>query len=80
MTFYSLPELSPDETNPAKNCSWVGGNDLNESVLDDASGDAANAATIMLSFNRRIQVVLVEDKARPLKVCHIDATQSKDLC
>lgn len=69
-TFYSLPELSPDETSPVKNCSWIGGNDLNESISDEAGATKANEAIILLSLNRAIQVVRIEPdhKARGVKV------------
>lgn len=46
-----------------KNCSWIGGVDLNETGSDDGSGDAAvNDATILLSLKSKIQVVRLADK------------------
>ncbi|ROT40142.1 hypothetical protein SODALDRAFT_332305 [Sodiomyces alkalinus F11] len=65
VTFYSLPELSPVfGTKQVKNCNWVGGVDLNESR---EGSDASSAVTILLSLNRRIQVVRVGDDATAVK-------------
>lgn len=62
VTFYSLPELSPVFGNTqVKNCNWVGGIDLN----DDERGPGGS--TILLSLNRKIQVVGIADEARPIK-------------
>ncbi|KAI5924644.1 hypothetical protein F4810DRAFT_110504 [Camillea tinctor] len=62
VTFYSLPELSPVfGTTQVKNCSWIGGIDLNE------NGREASGVTILLSLNRRIQVVRIADDARVIK-------------
>ncbi|KAK3940790.1 transforming growth factor-beta receptor-associated protein 1 [Diplogelasinospora grovesii] len=55
VTFYSLPELSPVfGTTQVRNCNWIGGVDLNEGV-----GDGSGGVTILLSLNRRIQVVRI---------------------
>ncbi|EJT71586.1 hypothetical protein GGTG_10841 [Gaeumannomyces tritici R3-111a-1] len=61
VTFYSLPELSPvyNEIN-VKNCSWIGGVDLNEEA-PGASTPAA-APTVLLSLNKRVQVVSVGEE------------------
>ncbi|CAM1510246.1 Fc.00g005810.m01.CDS01 [Cosmosporella sp. VM-42] len=65
VTFYSLPELSPVfGTTQVKNCNWIGGIDLNEAALDDG---ATTGVTILLSLNRRIQVVRIGDDARSYK-------------
>ncbi|KAI1093963.1 hypothetical protein F5B19DRAFT_96250 [Rostrohypoxylon terebratum] len=68
VTFYSLPELSPVfGSTQVKNCNWVGGIDLNElSVDNDGQGDPTGV-TILLSLNRKIQVVSIADGARPIK-------------
>ena len=72
VTFYALPELTPVfETTQVKNCNWVGGVDLNESQFDNERGDASNAVTLLLSLNRRIQVVRIGEDARALKVCRV---------
>lgn len=70
-TFYSLPELSPIFTQ-VRNCNWIGGVDLNEMQAQqqqDSSGKGGGAAsvTILLSLNRKIQVVRIGDDARRLK-------------
>ncbi|KAI0881130.1 uncharacterized protein GGS22DRAFT_76105 [Annulohypoxylon maeteangense] len=67
VTFYSLPELSPVfGSTQVKNCNWVGGIDLNELSADNNRGEPASV-TILLSLNRKIQVVSIADGARPIK-------------
>lgn len=67
VTFYSLPELSPVfGTTQVKNCNWVGGVDLNQPQDDD--GDPTAGVFILLSLNRRIQVVRIGEVARAVKV------------
>ncbi|KAI1391342.1 uncharacterized protein F4822DRAFT_182699 [Hypoxylon trugodes] len=64
VTFYSLPELSPVfGTTQVKKCSWVGGIDLN---ADETDNDGRGVA-ILLSLNRRIQVVRIADSPHPIK-------------
>jgi hypothetical protein len=73
VTFYSLPELSPvfGDT-PVRNCNWIGGVDLNESL--DAGNEAATV-TILLSLTRRIQVISIgEEDARVLRVGHLSGS------
>lgn len=68
VTFYSLPELSPvfGDTQ-VRNCNWIGGVDLNET--GDGGHERAVGVTILLSLNRRIQVVRIgEEDARVLRV------------
>ncbi|GAB0133170.1 hypothetical protein EsDP_00001585 [Epichloe bromicola] len=62
--FYSLPELSPvSGISVVKNCSWIGGVDLNEIDLDGNSGNTSgNDATILLSLKSKIRVVRLADK------------------
>lgn len=68
VTFYSLPELSPVfGTTQVKNCNWVGGIDLNEVGLDQDERAGSAGVTILLSLNRKIQVVNIADGARPIK-------------
>ncbi len=62
VTFYSLPELTP-VFRDVKNCNWIGGVDLNE---DLASGPSPRV-TILLSLNRRLQVVRIGEEARAVK-------------
>ncbi|KAK0635687.1 hypothetical protein B0T17DRAFT_503193 [Bombardia bombarda] len=65
VTFYSLPELSPVfGTLQVKNCSWIGGVDLNDVGTD---GDEPREVTILLSLNRRIQVVRIANEPRVMK-------------
>ncbi|TLD11388.1 hypothetical protein PgNI_05803 [Pyricularia grisea] len=64
VTFYSLPELSPvfNEIS-VKGCNWIGGVDLNHEAA--AAGNTGGAVSVLLSLNRRIQVVNVgEDNVR----------------
>ncbi|KAI1853543.1 hypothetical protein JX266_001527 [Neoarthrinium moseri] len=67
VTFYSLPELSPVFGNiQVKNCSWIGGVDLNE-FGSDHENPQSSGITILLSLNRRIQVVRIGEDARVIK-------------
>jgi hypothetical protein len=69
VTFYSLPELSPVfGTTQVRNCSWIGGIDLNEEVESDGKDHRPAGVTILLSLNRRIQVVRIGEDARVVKV------------
>ncbi|KAI1146885.1 hypothetical protein F4825DRAFT_175199 [Nemania diffusa] len=62
VTFYSLPELSPVfGTLQVKNCSWIGGVDLNQDAQDN------DGATIFLSLSRKISVVRIGEDARVIK-------------
>ncbi|KAI2471887.1 hypothetical protein F4781DRAFT_62311 [Annulohypoxylon bovei var. microspora] len=68
VTFYSLPELSPVfGSTQVKNCNWVGGIDLNDVNVDGDERGGATSVTILLSLNRKIQVVSIADGARPIK-------------
>ncbi|KAH8888785.1 hypothetical protein GQ53DRAFT_748692 [Thozetella sp. PMI_491] len=67
VTFYSLPELSPVfGTTQVKNCNWIGGVDLNED-LEGSVDPRSGGVTILLSLNRRIQVVRIGEDARVVK-------------
>ncbi|KAK0727381.1 hypothetical protein B0T26DRAFT_765273 [Lasiosphaeria miniovina] len=58
VTFYSLPELSEVfNGTQVKNCNWIGGVDLNDDAGD--ADDRSRGVTILLSLNRRIQVVKI---------------------
>lgn len=68
VTFYSLPELSPVfGTLQVRNCNWIGGVDLNEASYDSGD-DRSSGVTILLSLNRRIQVVRIGEDARVVRV------------
>ncbi|KAH7141201.1 hypothetical protein B0J13DRAFT_53122 [Dactylonectria estremocensis] len=68
VTFYSLPELSPVfGTTQVKNCNWIGGVDLNDPALDIRGPERGSGVTILLSLNRRIQVVRIGEDARVYK-------------
>ncbi|EPE09640.1 tgf beta receptor associated protein [Ophiostoma piceae UAMH 11346] len=62
VTFYSLPELTP-VFREVKNCNWIGGIDLSEEI---ATGPSPRV-TILLSLNRKVQVVRIGDEARAVK-------------
>ncbi|KAI0377461.1 hypothetical protein F5Y04DRAFT_264325 [Hypomontagnella monticulosa] len=68
VTFYSLPELSPVfGAAQVKNCNWVGGVDLNGvGNGNDGRGESTSVA-ILLSLNRKIQVVNIADRAQHVK-------------
>jgi hypothetical protein len=68
VTFYSLPELSPVfGTTQIKQCSWIGGVDLNIEKDSPQDGKAPNV-TILLSSNKRMRVIKVGDEAHALSV------------
>ncbi|KAM0255321.1 hypothetical protein ACHAQJ_005911 [Trichoderma viride] len=68
VTFYSLPELSPVfGTKQVKNCGWIGGVDMNEAGLGDGATNTGETVTALLSLNRRIQVVRIDEDVRVLK-------------
>jgi hypothetical protein len=70
VTFYSLPELSPVfGAKQVKNCGWVGGVDLNEVEQGDGVTNTGETVTVLLSLNRRIQVVKIDEDVRAVKVC-----------
>ncbi|KAI0116819.1 hypothetical protein F4814DRAFT_459063 [Daldinia grandis] len=67
-TFYSLPELSPVfGGTQVKNCNWVGGIDLNGLTASQDGREGPTGVTILLSLNRKIQVVNIADRAHPIK-------------
>ncbi|KAL7795020.1 hypothetical protein V8C37DRAFT_375258 [Trichoderma ceciliae] len=68
VTFYSLPELSPVfGAKQVKNCGWIGGFDLNEAGLGDGVTNTGETVTVLLSLNRRIQVVKIDEDVRAMK-------------
>ncbi|KAI5867165.1 hypothetical protein GGS23DRAFT_164166 [Durotheca rogersii] len=68
VTFYSLPELSPVfGSTQVKNCNWIGGIDLNAVGADSDRREEGASVTILLSLTRKIQVVAIDDSARPIK-------------
>lgn len=68
--FYSLPELSPvSGISLVKNCSWIGGVDLNEQGMLDGA-ETAQDATILLSLKKKLQVVRFADKVIECPVRH----------
>ncbi|UKZ83714.1 hypothetical protein TrVFT333_011523 [Trichoderma virens FT-333] len=68
VTFYSLPELSPVfGAKQVKNCGWVGGVDLNEVEQGDGVTNTGETVTVLLSLNRRIQVVKIDEDVRAVK-------------
>ncbi|CAK7264078.1 hypothetical protein SEPCBS57363_000888 [Sporothrix epigloea] len=62
VTFYSLPELTP-VFREVRNCNWIGGVDLSEVPT---SGNSPRV-TVLLSLNRRLQVVRIGEDARAIK-------------
>lgn len=71
--FYSLPELSPvSGISVVKNCTWIGGVDLNDAIATDGSvATSGNDATILLSLKSKIQVVRLADKVLEAPVSYL---------
>ncbi|PTB63539.1 vacuolar sorting protein [Trichoderma citrinoviride] len=68
VTFYSLPELSPVfGSKQVKNCAWIGGVDLNEDGQGDVVANTGETVTVLLSLNRRIQVVRIDEEVRAVR-------------
>ncbi|KAL7930590.1 hypothetical protein V8C35DRAFT_312400 [Trichoderma chlorosporum] len=68
VTFYSLPELSPVfGAKQVKNCGWIGGVDLNEAGQGDGATNTGETVTVLLSLNRRIQVVKIDEDVRAVR-------------
>jgi hypothetical protein len=55
-------------TKQVKNCGWIGGVDLNEEGLGDGATNTGETVTALLSLNRRIQVVRIDEDVRAVKV------------
>ncbi|OAQ99948.1 hypothetical protein LLEC1_00862 [Akanthomyces lecanii] len=68
VTFYSLPELTPIfESTQVKNCSWIGGVDLNEPIIDEDPRNETDTVTMLMSLKKKIQVVRIGENPRSLK-------------
>lgn len=68
-TFYSLPELTPVSGVPqVKNCTWVGGIDLNQSAVNEGGFDGEKGVVLLLSVRRFIRVVRFDDTPRAFQV------------
>ena len=63
-TFYSLPELSP-VFNLVRACHYIGGVDLNDG---DDDGQSSDTITMLMSFNKTIQVAEIGQSAAFIKV------------
>lgn len=73
VTFYSLPELSPVfGTTQVRNCNWIGGVDLNIPMGSNLHprDQRGQRVIVLLSLNRRIQVVRIGEEAGAVKVGH----------
>lgn len=64
LSFYSLPELSPDSHTKPLACTWVGGPDLN--LEEEVSGDGV---VVMLGLKSKLRLVRISENsaARSLK-------------
>ncbi len=51
-----------------KNCSWIGGVDLNEPIINEDSRSETDTVTMLMSLKKKIQVVRIGENPRPLKV------------
>ncbi|PKS11673.1 hypothetical protein jhhlp_001824 [Lomentospora prolificans] len=81
VTFYSLPELSPVfGTTQVRNCNWIGGVDLNIPMGSNLHprDQRGQRVIVLLSLNRRIQVVRIGEEAGAVK--NIDFAGSTISC
>ncbi|ATY66668.1 TGF beta receptor associated [Cordyceps militaris] len=68
VTFYSLPELTPVfESTQVKNCSWIGGVDLNDPIISEDPSNEPEPVTVLMSLKKKIQVVRIGDNPRRLR-------------
>lgn len=78
VTFYTLPELSPAfGTTQVKNCNWIGGVDLNEPNTNNGTGNSDDTVTVLLSLQKKIQVVRIGEDTRPAPLRNIEFAMSK---
>ncbi|KAF3481193.1 uncharacterized protein GIQ15_03952 [Arthroderma uncinatum] len=65
VSFYSLPELSPAYgTTKVPNCNWIGGLDLDESIVD---GEEAPDPIVMLGMQDKIMLVKIGEGPRRVR-------------
>ncbi|KAF1950054.1 hypothetical protein CC80DRAFT_598477 [Byssothecium circinans] len=60
LSFYTLPELSPDSNSKPFTCSWIGGNDLN---ADQEYAD--EAVVLMVGQKNKVRMVRLTEDAPP---------------
>lgn len=68
VTFYSLPELSPAfGTTQIRQCSWIGGVDLNINPKEGSSDGKPPSVTILASLSKKIRVIRISETPRGLR-------------
>ncbi|CCU80434.1 TGF beta receptor associated protein 1 [Blumeria hordei DH14] len=68
VTFYSLPELSPAfGTTQIRQCSWIGGVDLNLNPKEGSSDGKPPSVTILASLSKKIRVIRISETPRGLR-------------
>lgn len=60
LSFYTLPELSPDSNSKPFTCSWIGGPDLN---ADHGAGD--DGVVVMVGLKSKVRLVRITEDAPP---------------
>ncbi|PSN75008.1 hypothetical protein BS50DRAFT_540743 [Corynespora cassiicola Philippines] len=68
LSFYSLPELSPDSSTKPLTCSWVGGADLNSGD----EGYSEDGVVVMIGLKSRIRLIRISEHAPPRSVKTIE--------
>ncbi|CAG9993803.1 unnamed protein product [Clonostachys byssicola] len=72
VTLYSLPELSPAfDSSKVRGCNWIGGVDLNKSLVSDDNGQGPAPVNVLLASNRRIQALEI-GSSKPRIIQRID--------
>ncbi|CAI6336496.1 unnamed protein product [Periconia digitata] len=60
LSFYTLPELSPDSNTKPFTCSWIGGADLNA-----AYGSGEEGVVVMVGQKNKVRMVRITEDAPP---------------
>jgi hypothetical protein len=67
LSFYTLPELSPDSNSKPFTCSWIGGPDLN---TDDETGEGG--VVVMVGLKSKVRLVRITEDAPPRAIKMIE--------
>jgi len=67
LSFYTLPELSPDSNSKPFTCSWIGGPDLN---AEDES--AEDGVIVMVGLKSKVRLVRITEDAPPRAIKMIE--------
>ncbi|KAF2683668.1 hypothetical protein K458DRAFT_339712 [Lentithecium fluviatile CBS 122367] len=67
LSFYTLPELSPDSNSKPFTCSWIGGPDLNA-----GNGNSEEGVVVMVGQKSKVRLVRITEDAPPRAIKMIE--------